>query len=215
MLRILLADDHELIRRGIRSMIESHEGWHVCHEAKDGREALTKALELKPDIVIVDITMPELNGLELTRRLRQELPRTEILVLSMHDSEQLVREVVRAGARSYVLKSDAGTALTTAIEALSKHKPYFSSRVAEIVLQSAMDGSDEEGISSQDDRLTPREREVVQLIAEGHSSKDIAAALNISVKTAETHRANLMRKLDMHSVSELVRYAIRNKIVGV
>lgn len=213
MLRILIADDHEMIRGGLKSLLEAHEGWEVCGEAATGREAVQRCIALKPDIVVMDISMPDLNGLEATRRIRKECPKTEILVLTMHDSEQLVREVMRAGARSYILKGDAGTVLTAAVESLARHKPFFSSRVSEIILQDYLEG---ETAASETDivgGLTPREREVLQLIAEGKSSKEIASVLNISTKTSETHRSNLMRKLDLHSVSELVRYAIRNKII--
>ncbi len=213
MLRILIADDHEMIRGGLKSLLEAHEGWEVCGEAATGREAVQRCISLKPDIVVMDISMPDLNGLEATRRIRKECPKTEVLVLTMHDSEQLVREVMRAGARSYILKGDAGTVLTAAVESLARHKPFFSSRVSEIILQDYLDG---ETVASETDivgGLTPREREVLQLIAEGKSSKEIASVLNISTKTSETHRSNLMRKLNLHSVSELVRYAIRNKII--
>jgi DNA-binding NarL/FixJ family response regulator len=214
-LRILLADDHALVRKGLRATIESRAGWSVCGEAATGREAVEMARNLRPDIVVMDLTMPELNGLDATRRILRAAPRTEILILSMHESEQLIHEVLAAGARGYVLKSDAGGAICLAIESLARHKPFFTSRVSEVLLKSYLSpaaGGAPAGETAE--ALTSREREIVQLIAEGRSSKDVAAALRISVKTAETHRTNLMRKLGVHSVSEIVRYAIRNGIIA-
>ena len=211
-LRILIADDHEMVRQGLRRVIEEQEGWSVCAEANTGREAVEKAKQLRPEIVITDFSMPDLNGLEATRQIRAALPRTEVLILTMHDSEQLVREVLAAGARGYILKTDAGHSLVAAVNALAQHKPYFTSKVSELVLEGFLNPQNplaDEGAG----RLTPREREIVQLLAEGKSNKEVAAPLGISVKTAETHRTNIMRKLKLHSMSELVRYAIREKIV--
>jgi DNA-binding NarL/FixJ family response regulator len=168
--------------------------------------------ELKPDVVVMDISMPELNGLEAVRQIVKIAPRTEVLVLTMHESEDLVREVLEAGARGYLLKSDASRQLISAVEALRIHKPYLTSRVNEVVLTGYLGGKPLKGETS-GGRLTPREREIVQLLAEGLTNKEIANTLNISVKTAETHRTNIMRKLDLHSVSELVRYAVRNHII--
>jgi len=207
-LRILLADDHELLRQGLRTLIEDQSGWQVCGEATTGREAVAKARELKPDIVVMDFTMPELNGMEATRQIRAALPRTEVLLLTMHESEELVREVLAAGARGYVLKSDAGRALVDALKALAEQKPYFTSKISALVLEGYLNP-----ITRENPALTPREREIVQLVAEGRSTKELADRLGISPKTAETHRTNLMRKLNLHSVSEVVRYAIRNKFV--
>ena len=207
-LRILLADDHEMVRQGLRALIENQSGWQVCGEATTGREAVTKARELKPDIVVMDFTMPELNGMEATRQIRAALPRTEVLLLTMHESEELVREVLAAGARGYVLKSDAGRALVDALKALAEQKPYFTSKIAALVLEGYLNP-----ITRENPVLTPREREIVQLVAEGRSTKELADRLGISPKTAETHRSNLMRKLNLYSVSEVVRYAIRNKCV--
>lgn len=209
-LRIMVVDDHEVVRKGLRTTLESRHGWTVCGEAADGREAVQRAQELKPDIVVMDLTMPELNGLEATRKILRTLPKTEILILSMHESEQLVHEVLEAGARGYVLKSDAGSAIFSAVENLSKHKPFFTSRVSQAILNAYLRPDAKAATGS---RLTAREREIVQLIAEGNSSKEVAASLGISAKTAETHRSNLMRKLEIHSVSEIVRYAIRNNII--
>ena len=211
-IRILVADDHEMVRKGLRTTLEARKGWVVCGEAADGREAVRMARELKPDIVILDLTMPELNGLDATRQICKTVSRTRVLILTMHDSEQLVHEVLAAGARGYVLKSDAGRAIYEAVESLSRGKPYFTSRVSEVLLRSFLE-PESSVREAESGALTSREREIVQLIAEGKSSKEVASALGISPKTAETHRANLMRKLGIHSVSEIVRYAIRNRII--
>lgn len=212
--RILVADDHDVVRQGLRSLLETQSGWEVCAEAVTGREAVKKAKESKPDVVVMDISMPELNGLEATRQILKAVPQAEVLILTMHDSEELIREVLDAGARGYVLKSDAGRDLVAAVDALRQHNPFLTSRVSEMVLHGYLrrdtHSNKEEPARS---RLTQREREVVQLLAEGKSNKETAATLGISVKTAETHRANIMNKLGLHSVTELVRYAVRNKIV--
>jgi DNA-binding NarL/FixJ family response regulator len=212
--RILVADDHDVVRQGVRALLEAQPGWEICGEAADGREAVRKTAALKPDVVVLDIGMPELNGLEATRQILKADPRMEVLVLTMHESEQVVREVVAAGARGYVLKSDAGRTLLAAVDALRQHKPFLTGRASEIVLEAFREASAPAGARSRaEGSLTPREREVVQLLAEGRSTKQVAAQLSISVKTAEAHRANIMRKLRVHSVSELVRYAIRNHLV--
>ena len=210
-LRILIADDHEVVRRGVRALLEDRPGWVICDEAVDGREAVEKTGRLRPDVVILDIGMPLLNGLEAARQVRLVSPESEVLILTMHESEQVVREVLAAGARGYVLKSDAGRDLVRAVEALARHKTFFTSNVAEFVLRGFLDGGGEEGEPSM---LTPREREVVQLLAEGKSNQEAADALGISVRTVETHRANVMRKLNCQSLSDLVRYAIRNNITN-
>jgi DNA-binding NarL/FixJ family response regulator len=210
--RILVADDHQVVRTGLRALLESKTGWQVCAEAANGREAVEKAGQLKPDVAVLDIGMPLLNGVEATRQIRKLSPQTEILILTMHDSELLIQEVLAAGAHGYILKDDADRNLVAAVDALRRHKPYLSSRVSESVSNPA--GSDGSSFSpSSRSRLTPREREVLQLLAEGKSNKEVAGILGISVKTAETHRANIMLKLDFHSVTELVRYAVRNKII--
>ena len=210
--RILVADDHEVVRRGVRALLEAEPGWEVCGEAITGREAVEKAERLTPDIVILDIGMPELNGLDAARQIRKLCPNSEILILTMHESEQIVREVLAAGARGYILKSDAGRDLVVAVNALRQHKPFFASSIAGVLLDNYLKST--EGHKAEvSGTLTSREREIVQLLAEGKSNKEVAVALGISVKTAETHRTNVMRKLDLHSLSELVRYAIRNKII--
>jgi DNA-binding NarL/FixJ family response regulator len=213
-LKLLLADDHEIVRQGLRSMLDAQRDCQVVGEASDGRQAVAMTKDLGPDVVILDIAMPALNGLEATRQILKTRPQTKILILTMHESDSVIREVLDAGARGYILKTDAGRDLVTAVESLRRNKTFFTSRVSQMILDGFLKGD----TRPQDPetgaiRLTPRQREIVQLLAEGKSSKEVAVALNLSVKTAETHRANIMRKLDCHSVSEVVRYAIRNKII--
>jgi len=211
-LKILVADDHELMRRGVRSLLEAESGWKVVGEASNGQELLKKAQDLKPDIVVLDIGMPLLNGLEASRRLKKALPEVKILILSMHDSEQMARAVLEAGARGYVTKADTARDLVLAIEALRRNKTFFTSRVDQLVLDTFLqDESAKKRLSS--DRLTSRQREIVQLLAEGKTSKEVATLLTVSVKTVETHRANIMKRLGCHSISDLVVYAIRNDII--
>lgn len=212
-LRILIADDHEIVRRGLSSLLSSKPGWSVCAEAATGREAVALAAEHRPNIVVIDISMPELNGLEATRKIRKILPRTEVLVLSLHYSDQLVREVLDSGARAYILKSDADRDLLAAVEALANNRSFFTSGAAQILIDGFCKPASMPETPLLRKALSAREREIVQLLAEGMSSKEVAVALGISVKTAETHRANIMRKLDIHSVSELVRYAVRNSMI--
>jgi DNA-binding NarL/FixJ family response regulator len=207
-LRILIADDHEIVRTGLRAVLSSKPGWIVCAEATNGREAVARAEEHRPDIVVMDIAMPEMNGLEATRKIRQILPKAGIVVFSFHFTDQLVRDVVDAGAQAYVLKSDSHRDLLSAVEAVANRRSFFTRRAAQLII----DGTSEKAPLMRKD-LSSRQREVVQLLAEGKSSKEVAAMLGISFKTAETHRTNIMRKLEIHSVSELVRYAVKNKIV--
>lgn len=212
--RVLIADDHEVVRKGLRTLLEEQPGWQVAGEACDGREAVEKAKSLKPDVTVLDISMPALNGLEATRQMIQNNPQSRVLVLTMHESDALIREVLGAGARGYLLKSDAGRDLVNAVDAVRRDKTFFTARVAQMVLDGYLDKKPAKvDPESPRDRLTPRQREIIQLLAEGKSSKEVAVALNLSIKTAETHRANIMRRLDCHSVSELVRYAVRNNIV--
>ncbi len=224
MLRILIADDHEVARHGIRALLEGHAGWDVCAEAKDGREAVELASSVSPDLILLDIGMPNLNGLEAARQILASSPDTPILILTMHDSEQVVREVLRAGARGFLLKSDAGRDLVAAVEALQMKRTFFTTRVSQMVLEGYLDRDNPDGQAENSGEkkedpatevLTSREREVIQLLAEGKTSKEVAVALRLSVKTAETHRTNLMRKLGLHSVADLTRYAVRNGIVQV
>ena len=212
--RILLADDHEVVRHGLRVLLEAQPGFEVVGEAGNGREAVEQVRKVKPDVVVLDVTMPELNGLEATRQILQAAPQTEVLILTMHESEQVAREVLAAGARGYLLKSDAARDLVSAVDALRQHRPFFTSRVSQMVLEGYLHGPTlGETPAPKRDLLTPREREIVQLLAEGRSNKEVATALGISPKTIETHRANIMRKLNLHSVSDLVRFAVRNRMV--
>ena len=209
MTRILVADDHDMMRRGLRDLLESErDDWQVCGEAASGREAVAMAIRLRPDIAVLDLSMPDLNGLEATRQIRRHLPTIEILIYTMHETDQLVRDVLYSGARGYLLKSDAKHSLLAAIESLSVHRPFFTAKVSETLLESYLTKA-----GTAENVLSSRERGVIQLIAEGNSNKQIANILNISVKTVETHRAAAMRKLNLTSAAALVRYAIRNKII--
>ena len=213
MLRILLADDHDIVRRGLKDLLEQHVGWQVCAEASNGREAVELALQHRPQVAVIDLSMPELNGLEATRRIRQTLPDTEVLIFTMHESEELIREVLGAGARGYLLKSDAVRQLSPAVESLSQKNPYFAGRVSAVVLDGFLKGGQVTLEGPTAERLTSREREVVQLLAEGKSNKQIARLLDLSVKTVETHRTAAMRKLELNSLPDLVRYAVRMQII--
>jgi DNA-binding NarL/FixJ family response regulator len=206
---ILIVDDHPVVRKGLRALVESRRGWRVCAEAANGREAVTKARAEKPDVAIVDIGMPGLGGIEATRQIRKVSPETEVLILSAHGSEKLARELLDAGARGYLLKEDADVNLLEAIDALRRRTAFYSPKIAAWVARDERraPGKAPRGV------LTPRQRETIQLLAEGKSNKEVAATLGISVKTVEAHRANIMLKLNIHSVTELVHYAIRNDIV--
>src|SRR5256885_10363697 len=216
-LRILLADDHEIVRRGLRALLEKHEGWEVCGEASDGREAIDKALQLNPDVIIVDVGMPNLNGLDTTRQLMQYDPNFKVIVLTITDSDQVIREALDAGARGFVLKSDAARDLVSAVEALQSKRMFFTPRVNDLVLAGFLDKG--HAISRNEPpnlpTLTVREREVTQLLAEGKSPKEVASLLNLSTKTVGTHRSNLMRKLSLHSIPDLGGYAIKNNIIQI
>ena len=216
-LRILLADDHEIVRRGLCSLLQKHEGWEVCGEACDGREAIRMAQQLKPDVVVVDIGMPHLNGLDTTRQLLQLDPNFKVIVLTITDSDQVIREALNAGARGFVLKSDAARDLVSAVEALQNKRMFFTPRVNDLVLAGFLDKG--HAISRNEAPklpvLTAREREVTQLLAEGKSSKEVATLLNLSTKTVETHRSNIMRKLSLHSIRDLVVYAIKNNLIQI
>jgi DNA-binding NarL/FixJ family response regulator len=197
----------------VRSLLESHDGWIVCGEASTGREAVEQSRRLRPEVVVMDLSLPELNGLDATRQILKEAPGTEVLVLTMHHSEELAHQVLQAGARGYVVKADADENLVSAVDHLRQHKPFLSSTVTDVVLDGYLRGGAPAGGEESSGSLTPREREIIQLVAEGKSTKQAAATLGISAKTIEAHRANIMRKLRLGSVSELVRYAVRNKIV--
>jgi DNA-binding NarL/FixJ family response regulator len=207
--RILIADDHEVVRSGLRAILEAHEGWEVVAEAENGKDAVAKALAIKPDVAIIDYSLPVINGIEATRQIRARLPDAQIMIFTMHDSDVLVGELLEAGARAYLLKSDAKQYLIAAVESLINKKPFFTGRVSEQLLKSYLTALPLRG----EGMLTPRERLVVQLISEGHSNKEIGTILNLSVKTIESHRATAMRKLNVTSTAAIVRYAIRNKLV--
>lgn len=213
MIRIFLADDHEVVRRGLRTTLERRGIWEICGEATTGREAVAMAIHLKPDIVVLDVFMPELNGLEAAYQIHKQVPGTEILMFSAHESDQLVCEAFDAGARGYVLKKDAVRQLTTAIEELIHHRPFFPGRAA-IALDTCRTGATGAKARQTPRRLlTPREREVVQLIAEANNNRQIADLLLISVKTVETHRARIMHKLSITSLPRLILWAMRNGFI--
>jgi DNA-binding NarL/FixJ family response regulator len=212
LLKVLLVDDHEVVRRGLAALLDVNPGWQIVGEAEDGRHAVRLAQETRPDVVVMDVGMPELNGFEATRQILKVLPETEVLILTMHDGEQLVREVIAAGARGYVLKSDAGRELVAAVHSLARHQPFFTSQMAARVYAEATQQPRRGRPAALG--LTRREREVLQLLAEGRNNREVAERLGLSVKTIETHRARVMRKVGAGSLAELVRYAVREKIVA-
>jgi DNA-binding NarL/FixJ family response regulator len=211
MLRILIADDHALVRRGLRLSLEGREGWEVCGEAATGLEAVEQVQRLRPDVVALDLMMPELGGLEATRRIRASVPETEVLIFTFQHSEELVAEVLAAGARGYVLKTDPPEAFIAAVEALGHHRAYFTHSVPESVVDRMLHSRPLNG--ARFSLLTSRERQVAQLVAEGKRTRDVAETLSISEKTVETHRTAIMRKLNLRSLADLVRFAVRNRIV--
>lgn len=212
--RVLLADDHQIVRDGVRRLIESKLGWTVVAEAADGREAVDLARRLKPDIAVLDLMMPGLNGVEAIRQIKRDAPETETLIFSGSQTEETILSVFEAGARSYLLKTDPHEHILAALQALAQHKPYFTPQVGEIVFARMLSGKKTAPAETPEKgQLTAREREIVQLLAEGRSNKDVADLLKISVKTAETHRAAIMRKLKLESFADLVRYAVRNHII--
>jgi two-component system, NarL family, response regulator NreC len=209
--RILIADDHDVVRQGVRAVLEGQAGWVVCGEASTGREAVAKATDLQPDVVVLDISMPELNDLEATRQIRRAVS-AKILILTVHESDQVVTEVLDAGAHGYVLKTDAGRTLVEAIRALLRHQEFLTERV-HVVAARAAGPRRAAAVTRSSGRLTPRQREALQLLTEGKSNKEIGVLLGVTTKTAETHRAHILAKLHLQSMSELVRYAIRNRII--
>jgi DNA-binding NarL/FixJ family response regulator len=213
--RVLLVDDHQVVRRGVAAVVgDAGPDWEVCGEASTGREGVAAAASLQPDIVVMDISMPDMTGLEATREILKDNPRAQVLILSMLESEQMVRDVLAAGARGYILKRDAGIDLMAALQAVRQHKLFFTSRVSEVMLSGFLGrSSDALSTDGPSGRLSSRELQIVKLVAESKSNKEVAHILNISVKTVESHRAHIMDKLGLHSVTELVRYAIRNHIV--
>jgi two-component system, NarL family, response regulator NreC len=212
--RVLLADDHTLIRAGLRMVVDSEPDLTVVGEANDGREAVRLAGQLKPDVVVMDIGMPKLNGIEASRQIRTELPDTQVVMLSMHSDEAYVLRALKAGAKAYLLKDSAEADLARAIRAATAGKSFFSPAVGQVLLQDYMRRLERTGGEDSYDLLSPREREILQLVAEGNSSKEIANALHLSVYTVETHRANLMQKRSLRGVPELILYAVRKGIVS-
>jgi|SRR5579863_2442265 DNA-binding NarL/FixJ family response regulator len=210
---ILVADDHAVVRRGLRALLETQPSWHVVAEAGNGREAVEKAATLRPQVVILDIGMPKLNGLDAAAMIYKANPKTRILMLTMHAAEALIEQTLQAGASGYVLKSDAERDLISAVDALLHNKTFFTSTAAAVILEHLRQGSPKKEVRALGERLSVREREVVQLLAEGKSNKEIGASLNISKRTVDHHRARIMDKLKLQSVGELVLYAVRNKIV--
>jgi DNA-binding NarL/FixJ family response regulator len=209
MLRILIADDHEIVRKGVRDVIEAHPGWEVCGEAADGQGALEIALRERPDVAVLDVSLPLLNGVALTRRLKQECPAINVLLFTMHDDDETVSGGLAAGARGYVLKTDSERYLEAAISALGANRPYFSSFVSELLLDAAINDRKRSRLES----FTIRELEVAQLIAEGNSNKQIARNLEISIKTVESHRSAAMRKAGARTAAEFVRFAIKHNLI--
>ncbi|HYV74397.1 MAG TPA: response regulator transcription factor [Candidatus Binatia bacterium] len=207
MVRILIVGDHDVVRSGLRHVIESQPNWQVVAEAADGKEAVQKALETKPDVGVIDYSLPLINGVDATRQIRSALPQTEVLIFTMHDDATIIQELLKAGARGYLLKADAQRHLIGAIEALAVHKPFFTTKISEALLDSFISRPARER-----SLLTHRERSIVELVAKGYTNKQIARLLKISVKTVETHRGAIRSKLNLSSPAALIRYAIRNHI---
>lgn len=213
-IRILLADDHGIVRKGLRLFLEQHPGMEVVGEAADGREAVRLAGELHPEIVIMDISMPALNGIEATAQIVKNNPRTGVIILSMHSDEGYLVRTLTAGAKGYLLKESAEADLIRAIQAVAKSRPFFSPAIAQTLLEDFVRQLHLRGLQDSYDLLTDREKEILQLLAEGKSNKEVANLLNVSVYTVETHRTNLMQKLNLHNTAEIVLYAVRKKIIA-
>lgn len=212
-IRVIVADDHEIVRQGVKNLLANEPDIEICGEATCGRDAVDVVLRLEPDIVVIDISMPGLNGIEATRQILRIKPRIHILIFTMHEAEQLVHEVFAAGAKGYLLKSDAGRHLISAVRTVASGSHFFSARLSDVIFEGFLKKDMPHDVADNHQKPSSREREIIQLLAEGRSNKEVAAELGISVKTAETHRAAVMRKLGLHSISELVRYAIRNHII--
>lgn len=213
-LRLVVADDHPLMRRGICDLLEAEPGWEVVAKASNGREAIDAVSKSKPDVLVIDLAMPELNGLTATREILRLFPKLGVVLLTMHNTDQSVREVLESGARGYVLKNDAEQDLVAAVKAVAAGKPFFTANITEIVLKGYLNRTATSEPAKALSGLTTREREVVQLLVEGKGNKDVALAMRLSVKTVEAHRSNINRKLAIRSTSDLVRYAVRNGIVS-
>jgi len=213
--RILVADDHPIFRFGVCSLLGSHQGWEICGQVADGRDAVEKCRQLKPDLLILDICMPKLNGLDAARQILRNNRAQKILVLTDVHSEQVVRDCLDAGVRGWVFKFDGTEDLIAAVDALQRNRTSFSARVSDMIMDCYLRRQRMGPAAAEAPRLSPREREVVQLVAEGKTSKEVAAILNVAVKTADTHRSNILLKLRLHSIAELVLYAVRNEIVHV
>jgi DNA-binding NarL/FixJ family response regulator len=212
----LIADDHGLIRRGIRTVLQARRGWKIIGEAANGREAVEKATKLKPDVLIVDISMPAPDGIEVTRQIRESLPHVKVLVLTMHESHQMVRRALAAGANGYLLKSDIVDYLPKAVRAIAENKRFLTPKISEIVLEEFINAGDKpEEEKPAGPRITPRELEIIRLLAEGKSNKELSTQLGITVRTVETHRSKIMLKLGLHSLAELIHYAMRNEIISI
>jgi DNA-binding NarL/FixJ family response regulator len=211
---ILLADDHGILRDGLRLLLERQAGYEVLAEAADGREAIRLAEMHKPDVVVMDIAMPNLNGIEAARRILEKTPETGVIILSMHYDESYVARALRAGARGYLLKDSAKADLLGAIEAVVRGRSFFSPRVSQVMQEDYMRALASKGVDDSYDLLTSREREILQLVAEGKTNKEIANLLNLSVYTVDTHRGNILEKLNLHSVPELILYAVRKRIIA-
>ena len=214
-LRLLVASGNEIARKGLCALAQEQLGWEVAAEARDGREAVERTKQIRPDVAIIDIDIPSLNGLEATRQIAKASLQTKVLLLASHDTDQLLPQVLKAGARGYLIKSDPADDLVSAVEALREGRSFFTAKVTRRLLDKYLETVTKMGAAGDERarRLTSREREILQLLAEGHSNKQIGVALNVSTKTAETHRANIMQKIECHSVVGLVRYAIRNHII--
>ncbi len=212
-IRILLVDDHTIVRTGVKIVLERQPGWEVCGEAATGREGVAAVKNLKPDVVIQDVTLPELGGLEALRQIKKLSPSTEVIIFTAHEMEDLVLQVFDAGARSYLLKTDDSTHLLEAVRAAADHKPYFTPRISEIILTRYQHSGLDSERPLPGTSLSPREREALQVIAEGKTNKELAAKLGVSLRTAESHRAAIMHKLGLKTLGEIIRYAIRNGIV--
>jgi len=213
-IRVLIADDHGVVRRGLRLQLEQHDDFEVVGEASDGREAITLLDKLAPDIIIMDIAMPNLNGIQATAQIVKKNPQVGIIVLSMHSDETYLARTLAAGAKGYLLKDNAEVDLERAVRVVAQGKPYFSPAIANTLLEDYMRQMQQRGLQDSYDLLTEREKEILQLLAEGKTNKDVAQLLNLSPNTVETHRTRLMQKLDLHSTAEIVLYAVRKQIIS-